>query len=674
MHQLEFIERLPDPVWRDIPITSLEKKLIQTKAFNRLRSVRQMSLAELQYPGATHTRYQHSLGAMHVAALLAELLWPILPENTKKHQPLQALRIALLLHDVGHPPYSHLVEHAFLKYPDLLKVSGNTESEKKLRDIFGEKGYSHEAFSSYIIQNDLEIKDILETAHKSILLPEASEIALLAVGQAKFESLSAFNSLVSGDVDADRIDYILRDSLHCGLSTGLDFYHMRDNILCEPEDGGYRLVFLREALPFVDSLLLARYNLNFRVHQSSSNRIASQMLSDMLEKSLRKMSEEERAKIILDIHLKYTTRDFENFISMHVGENSLEKILSGQLYNENLSIRTSEIHPVGRLNAYKIAALESAIQKLQDRFRFILGDKNIIVDVIDPKPPNLTMLIQDSQNHRTNVFDKHFISHGIYVDSIMGLNIYIYSPKNKLTDSQISWKDIDKALFKRFKGIICSYHEPTQEQTDLKALIHYEIQESCKRLLVESLRQYEIERDDFLLTVLQAIDEEVKDTFKVSQWWVRGDGDFQRFIRSIEEELSTLKKLHLRKQFNWTYDGGKAYSVELFKVLERLSYMGLIDHVHKLIGHNSGFGTRLDRTLTGWGYMYCKDMLENSYIHLREIIRKRQHAAVDLFSECMDIKNKRKLEFNRVKREKEANRYRELIKEIRKVGACPLEF
>ena len=112
-----FIQIIPDPVHNYIPITNIEQQLLNTSALQRLLHIRQMGLTYMVFPGANHTRYEHSLGVMHVADLLASNL-----KLDKHHIGLekhwQKVRIAALLHDLGHAPLSHTLEEVLHRNPE----------------------------------------------------------------------------------------------------------------------------------------------------------------------------------------------------------------------------------------------------------------------------------------------------------------------------------------------------------------------------------------------------------------------------------------------------------------------------------------------------------------------------------------------------------------------------
>ena len=107
----QFLE-ITDPIHDFIRLNSTEQKIIDTSVFQRLRRIKQLSGAHLTYPGAQHTRFEHSLGVMHIAGMAGTSL------ASKKQMPatdIDDVRLAALLHDIGHGPFSHLFEEVLQK-------------------------------------------------------------------------------------------------------------------------------------------------------------------------------------------------------------------------------------------------------------------------------------------------------------------------------------------------------------------------------------------------------------------------------------------------------------------------------------------------------------------------------------------------------------------------------
>lgn len=135
--------RVRDPVHNFVRLRADEAKLIGTPIFQRLRGIRQLAMAHLVYPGALHTRFDHSLGVCHVAGLLAEQLGLLNGE-------VETVRLAALLHDLGHGPFSHISEHLLERYADRSSLSSAQKREK-----------IHELVTAHFIRADAEIQKII---------------------------------------------------------------------------------------------------------------------------------------------------------------------------------------------------------------------------------------------------------------------------------------------------------------------------------------------------------------------------------------------------------------------------------------------------------------------------------------------------------------------------------
>jgi len=174
------LKLIKDPVHGYITLTEQEQKLVDTMAVQRLRRISQLPLVYLVYPGGRHSRFDHSLGCMFLAGEFAQHL------GLDDHKT-SLLKTAALLHDLGHTPYSHLLEQ-----------------------ILAEKGLSHEAMSMRIIEEDDEVGGALEEMGLS-----RKEVVDVLNG------LSVLSGLVSGPLDVDRLDFLVRDAYFTGATYGI---------------------------------------------------------------------------------------------------------------------------------------------------------------------------------------------------------------------------------------------------------------------------------------------------------------------------------------------------------------------------------------------------------------------------------------------------------------------
>ena len=252
-----------DPVHGFIAYDDWEREIINHPAFQRLRRIRQLALTELVYPGATHTRFPHALGTMDVATRMFDAIvkrqWDYLAHERGYDQAgisrdRQIVRLAALLHDVGHSPFSHSGEGLF-----------PVNSEDGTR-------FHHEEYSASIIETVL--KDTIEQHQGNWNYDiKASDVADLVSGNTNLANQSSvrrllWRPLVTSQLDADRCDYLLRDSLHAGVSYGrydLDRILATINLgLSESDDPA--IAIEEGGWHAAEGLIIARYSMFTQVY------------------------------------------------------------------------------------------------------------------------------------------------------------------------------------------------------------------------------------------------------------------------------------------------------------------------------------------------------------------------------------------------------------------------
>lgn len=260
--------RIRDPIHGTIDVSDAEKAVIDSPFFQRLRAVRQLGFGELAFPGATHTRHAHSLGAMHVSGRLFEAVASrsgLAPEDKERFRA--AVRAAVLCHDLGHLPFSHASEsiappRKLLGLPAWL--DGGAEGQA-----------THEDYTARLLL-DSELTGLLQRAYSPWgLLPQ--HLASLVVGRQP-PGQTAFvvggrdwwpllRSLVSGELDADRMDYLLRDSFFTGVNYGrYDFEWLVSNVAPAEVGGAVQLSLARVAAFAFEDFLLSRYHMFVSVY------------------------------------------------------------------------------------------------------------------------------------------------------------------------------------------------------------------------------------------------------------------------------------------------------------------------------------------------------------------------------------------------------------------------
>ena len=206
-----------DPVHGFIEYDDWEREVINHQAFQRLRRIRQLALADFVYPGATHTRFEHALGTMHVATKMYDAI------VTRQRHYLQnergydqaglerdkrVVRFAALLHDIGHSPFSHSSERLFpFNEEDNRQYQHEDYSASIIRTILKDTLEGHPGNSNYGITSD-DVADLITGETDTSRMPQGSVRRLL------------WRPIITSQLDADRSDYLLRDSLHAGVSYG----------------------------------------------------------------------------------------------------------------------------------------------------------------------------------------------------------------------------------------------------------------------------------------------------------------------------------------------------------------------------------------------------------------------------------------------------------------------
>jgi uncharacterized protein len=249
-HQRKYEFRCP--VHGFITLNDWEREIISQPAYQRLRRIRQLAWTDQVYPGAMHTRFEHSLGVMHVATAMYDAIVNssrnILEQELKfdtagLDRDRILVRLTALLHDVGHAPFSHAAEELF---PD-------AEGEQRR--------YEHEEYSAAIIREKFRTAIEQHPLNDNYHL-RADEIANLLEGSAETGRALVWQDIISGQMDADRIDYLLRDSLHAGVHYGrFDWQRLIGCLALVRTDSerGYRLGVTEGGLHAAESLVLARY-------------------------------------------------------------------------------------------------------------------------------------------------------------------------------------------------------------------------------------------------------------------------------------------------------------------------------------------------------------------------------------------------------------------------------
>lgn len=273
---MKFAGEITDPIHRYIRFSETEREIVDTVIFQRLRGIRQLAGAHLVYPSAQHSRFEHSIGTMHIAGYAGETL--LSKGYFGDEDKVQQLRLAALLHDVGHGPFSHLFEEVLMEKHNMNHEDMGKQiiSRSEISDILGKHGYN------------------------------SSDICKLSFGQS---NIQFFNEIISGALSADMMDYLPRDSLFTGVEYGKIDYHRLISSFEVTTDG--HLAINKSALYSLESMLISRYEMYKAVYFHKTVRSAEVMLL--------------RSITLADEQLNLTDKTLNKYLSL-TDEITLERI------------------------------------------------------------------------------------------------------------------------------------------------------------------------------------------------------------------------------------------------------------------------------------------------------------------------------------------------------------
>jgi HD superfamily phosphohydrolase len=253
------MNEIRDPIYGFIKPSDTELKIINSSLLQRLRRIKQLAMANLVYPGANHTRFDHSLGVYHIASLMADILLP----GEEFREKRNIIRYSALLHDVGHGPFSHVSEAVLNKF-------FKSEHEEKI----------HEQITQRLIESDSELKNILSPSEIGMV------IGLLNGNKMDY---SIMKEIVSGPLDADKMDYLLRDSYFCGVKYGIFDLHRLINTLESYRDGIDKHIAIKyDGLNSLEQFVLAKYYMTRQVYRHKVRILSDSMIVRGLELGIEK--------------------------------------------------------------------------------------------------------------------------------------------------------------------------------------------------------------------------------------------------------------------------------------------------------------------------------------------------------------------------------------------------
>lgn len=368
--------------------TELEREIIDHDFFQRLRRIKQLGFSYYVFPNANHTRFEHGLGAMH----LAGEFWEAILKNTKeiiekanskgkklnhewekyfseldgkKKEIKQILRLCALIHDLGHGPFSHLFEEfsptwlEFSNIPNWLFPKKGKRSERVPHELYSVlllreilKDIKRENLPPHWLKDDLFLKFFAKVTCDDIQLDLGDEELGVLVGiKLPLGSLQIVKSLISGMVDVDRMDYLYRDSFYAGVRYGIfDIIRIKESlVICKESDSHVRMGLRHSGLSAFEHYLFCLYQMYVQIYFHKTVSACNSMLlfiHHTVEDEASTALKEFKEKYLLDVR-QYGRLDESEFIKVYkaLAESTSARDVSDDLFvKRKLWKRVAEIN------------------------------------------------------------------------------------------------------------------------------------------------------------------------------------------------------------------------------------------------------------------------------------------------------------------------------------------
>ena len=307
------LKEVRDPVHGFIYFNETEMKIVGSPAFQRLRYIRQLAFTHLVYPGAEHSRFAHSMGVMEFATKIFEILMTkhlgskLKWSKARVNRNRQMLRIAALLHDTGHPPFSHASE-------ELLP------------------GISHEEISRRFMLDD-PIASFIEEFKRDLNISPA-DVAGFFSSKNIDPDVSLLKEIFAGEIDADKLDYLYRDSLFTGVHYGrFDYQRLIQSLrlIDDPRVGNVVIAVEHGGLHALEAMVLARYFMFTQVYFHKIRRAYDHHLLDFLTKYVGKYPSNLKEYIKWDDNAVFT------LLREHARDEDAKRLLTREPFVEAFS-------------------------------------------------------------------------------------------------------------------------------------------------------------------------------------------------------------------------------------------------------------------------------------------------------------------------------------------------
>ena len=356
-------KHISDPVYKTIGLSKLETEIIDTPVFQRLRHVKHLGLVSLVYPGADFSRFDHSLGVCHITGRILSAVKNANLKILDDDREIQKYRLAGLLHDIGHYPFSHPMEEAIEEFYKQRSVEHRGTEEASDDSATEEiKFIKHEQVGEEILRSDPDLKKIFE---KSDYDPD--EVSGIFTGSTN----SPFGNLVKSDLDADRIDYLLRTAHHTGVPYGsIDVDYLISQMVFD--EGEERISLLQRAMRSAEHLLFCRYF----VYQQTIFHKTVAGFEYLLRDVLRALLEKELVHFArADIEQAIEKQEWSNFDDVYI-EGKIRELRKSPDIEDHLSQKIDSIRtrkPVSLVYEWEVFADRESSGQFADRKMLVDG-------------------------------------------------------------------------------------------------------------------------------------------------------------------------------------------------------------------------------------------------------------------------------------------------------------
>lgn len=283
-----------DPVHGSIYYSDAETAILDTAEYQRLRAIKQLGFAEFSFPGATHNRYLHSVGVGHLVGQVFDNIFRVYPfsKPSVKQRFRNVVRLAALLHDVGHGPLSHTTETVMPMLSELdVKIYADQEKMGNAAHAVMNKNRraNHEDFTiKFVTESEIanQIKknySDISPVHVACLIDKALHCPDDFFVDNGCDFRPILSQLVSSELDVDRMDYLERDSYFCGTNYGkIDSHWLMQNMTFHRVEDKVYLALNRRALYSFDDFLISRHHMHLMVYCHHKSIIYEEMLTRYL--------------------------------------------------------------------------------------------------------------------------------------------------------------------------------------------------------------------------------------------------------------------------------------------------------------------------------------------------------------------------------------------------------